>query len=555
MGPIYPIFQVKDVLHIHRNKCPNFNKTVHVSVDGVSECRSNINSMDVYSTRFFNCRTVYPILIARPIRKYRIDSQKYLDYFLSDVCSNGCKIDAFVADSQKRSNAKVCKGHGSYFPCEYCESKGQLLNSADLSFQEKKIELLRQKDIIHHQLRIAEESHNEEQIEILRTVQKTVNESIKNLKKTHNNIVWPASTMNGPKRTTEKVLSIVNRLENNEILSAEECKGVMGRSLFLEIPYFNFVLDMPAEYLHGVCLGVVKRMIILTFNVGENRKRNTNRKLSSTDTYNKLMASVKSPRESSRRSRCLDLSVMKGQEFRNCLILFFPIIITCIEPEAEERRLWLLLTYMIRACILPNNEFDTIDDNVVTYCGQEFYELYEKLFHARNCSYYTHVISCHMLEIRRNGPLTMTSAFAFESFYGELRNSFQPGTVSPLKQILSQVMLKRSISSHCCESSIFYSPKDTPLESNSLIYTFNENQYEFYKIKSIQDNSMDCYKVGKSQTSFPETPTLNWSNIGVFKAEGIFEEIVEISKQDICGKVIKVQDLYVTCPINVLLEK
>lgn len=246
----------------------------------------------------------------------------------------------------------------------------------------------------------------------------------------------------------ERVLDVVNRIEDDNVLSLDEAKGITGRSLFLDIPYFNFVLHVPAEYLHSTCLGVVKRMFTLTFQVGDIRARNTIRKLTPPATLNKKMCEIKVPRECSRRIRALVFSVMKGQEFRNYIILFFPVVVSGIEESAKERRVWLLLAYMIRLCVLPEEEYQMSDPEIVRYCGTNFYNLYEKLFHARNCTYYTHVAGSHMPEMRALGPLTETSAFGFESFYGEMRNCFSPGTNSPLKQIMQKVLLKRTISPH-----------------------------------------------------------------------------------------------------------
>ena len=498
---------------------------------------------------------VYPLQIIRPFGKYRIDNQEYLDQFLTDVCSNDCNIEAFVGDKPKRSTVKMSKCQAAYYPCEYCESKGHLLNMEDKALKLKKRKLHEQKTVITNQLAIAQQCKDQDQIQVLKTLLLSVNEAIKDSNKKHNNIVWPASTQNGTKRTQEKILEIVNKIENDDILSIDEAKGIMGRSLLLDIPYFNFVLHSPVEYLHGVCLGVVKRLIILTFNVGETRQRNTTRKLSDVKVFNLLMSKVKMFREFSRRARNLELSVMKGQEYRNIIFLYFVIVIDCIEVEAKERRLWLLLAYLIRLCMIPENEFSTVDKNVMEYCSKNFYDLYERLFHARNYTYYTHVIGCHMPEIRALGPLTHTSAFGFESFYGEIRHAFTPGTISPLKQAFKKILLKRSISHHCCKASIFFSPKETPLESNCYVYTFTDSKYNFFKIKTINNNILECQKVGKYTTSFPETPNLSWEKIGVFEVGGISDEIVHINKDEIAGKVIKVKNYFLTCPNNVLLEK
>ena len=198
---------MKDVIAIHQLKCPNANSTVQVSVDGVKECHSNTNSLDVFSTRFAKCDTVYPLQIIRPFGKYRVDNQHYLDEFLTDVCSNNCTIEAFVGDKPKRSDAKVSKCQAAYYPCEYCESKGHLLKTQDESLKLKKKKLLEQKTVISNQLAIAEQTNGDpNQIQALKTVLQSVNDAIKNINSKHNNIVWPASTQNGPKRTQEKVI-------------------------------------------------------------------------------------------------------------------------------------------------------------------------------------------------------------------------------------------------------------------------------------------------------------------------------------------------------------
>ena len=266
------------------------------------------------------------------------------------------------------------------------------------------------------------------------------------------------------------------------------------------------------------------------------------------------MSKVLTPRESSRRARNLDFSVMKGQEFRNIVLVYFPLVVKCIEPDASERRLWLVLSFTIRACVIPNEEYANIDPNFIDECAKKLYVLYEELFHARNCSYNTHTVFSHLTTIRVHGPLTLTSAFGFESFYGEMRHSFTPGTTSTLKQIMQRVLLKRAISPHVCQKTIYYSAKDTSMESNSLVYIFQDNEYIFYKIISIDDDSLYCKKVEKHEASFPETPELNWSSVGVFKAGDITDELITLNKQNVSGKFQEIDDLFITVPVNVLQE-
>lgn len=181
------------------------------------------------------------------------------------------------------------------------------------------------------------------------------------------------------------------------------------------------------------------------------------------------------------------------------------------------------------------------------------------MYGIQNCTYNTHVIGGHVIDIRTHGPLTFSSAFAFESFYGEERQSFVPGTSSPLKQVLQKVLLKRILEKHCCEPSITYSTYETALENNSLVYTFVDREYHFFKIVNIEDSNLHCVEINKRNKSFPETPTINWSKLGVFEEvvqeEDIDAVTVVIPEHVIAGKVIRVKNLLLSFAKNVLLEQ
>lgn len=241
---------------------------------------------------------------------------------------------------------------------------------------------------------------------------------------------------------------------------------------------------------------------------------------------------------------------------RNILLFFFPVVIQCIEPEAKERRVWFLLAFMMRSCVVPNDEFQNIDKNMINLATSQFYSLFERLFGSKNCTYSVHIIGTHLMQMRLDEPLTETSAFAFENFYGELRKAFRPGTVSTLKQIMQRVYLRRSLSYHSCEKKFFFSPKDTALERNSLIYVYSRNNYNMYKIIDVENsNVFICNVQGKIPVDFSDATELDWTKVGVFKEGATGSEEIKINRNDISGKVLKVCSLLITCPINVLREQ
>ena len=502
---------MKDVKRLHAEACSEFHPILDLSVDGIQECKSSSLSADVYSVSFHGCRTVYPVMIIRPINKYKLNQQPYLKRVINDINDNDCLLHRAIGDNPKRSFFRCALGCGSYFGCEYCEVRAEYIVPKD-----------------------------------------------KAGKKLRGHLAWPCSTANGPPRNIDNIRDIANRLREGEDLSSEECKGFWGTSHFLFLENFSFINNIPTEYMHSRCIGVVKRLIELTFNVGENRLRNTKRKLSLASEYNKLISEIKVLREFNRRIRNLDFGVMKAQEFRNIILIFFPIILKCIPDEfPKEKKMWLQLTFILRACTVPNAEFDQISNNVIESTALSFYKNYENLFGKRNCSYSIHLITCHLLQMRGDVPLTETSAFKYENFYAELRNLFQPGTISPSKQILRNCYMKRLLENHNCAKSNFYDIESKGKEDNSLIYYLDDDkEFCFFKIvEKIDNNNFICQPQGKFKYQCDLLKDLPWDRVGVFKVGPYSDEKTLIKRSEIHGKVVKVNDFFITCPNNVLEEK
>ena len=560
------MFQARNIKQLHLSRCPKAKANpltncfdIQLSSDGVSECRSNSISLDVYSIRFIGCKQIYPIKIIRPIDKTYSPPEDHLENVLLDLESCGLRVKQFIADNPKRAQARRCLNHASLFACEYCFAEGTRFRSLSKNVTDFKEKNNLKKKIISEKIEASKKNKNSpSEIKTLKAIEKDLIEEEKNGPKAKSNIVWPSSSRNNEERTDPKVQEILDAIEENPNLSKDERKGVVGFSPLWDIPNFKFTCDVPTEYMHTSCLGVTKRMIELTFSVGVLRQRITKRKLSSTTEFDLCMLITKVVREFSRRARKLDLAVMKAQEMRNIILFFFPHILQCIEQNAKERKLWLLLAFMIRSCVLSSKEFQMFDLEMLETASKEFYQLYEALFGPRNTSYNTHVVGSHMIDMRAHGPLTLTSAFGFEAFYGEMRHSFTPGTQSTLKQIMQKILIKRSISYHCCENTIHYSARDSSLECNSLIYCYEHNEFKLYKIIEVSKNSLICHKQGKYPAKFKETTNLHldWSKVGVFKKGGLMDTTTCIIPQKkVDGKVLHVGEYLITCPNDVLREK
>ena len=487
------------------------------------------------------------------MNRHKIDHKAHLNHIIQDLIANDCVITDFVGDNPKRANAKAVLNHSSLFPCEYCFQRG--VAYAMKNKDANKAKELQLRLVIEKINKLQEQPSTSKGNKELDTLQSLRTDIKKALKSRRSKIVWPACTRNGECRTEAKIRRIVEKIEADPNLPASEKKGVVGRSPLLDLENFDYVNDVSVDYMHAICIGVVKKMVELTFDVGDNRDRITRRKLSSASAFNKLMLQTKVVGEFSRRARSLDFAVMKAAEFRNLLLFFFPHVLDCIPQGEMERSIWLFLVYMVRSCILPQEEFNAILLSSIKYSSQRFYILYEKTFGPNNCSYNTHVSGSHILKMRSKGPLTATSAFQFESFYGEMRNAFTPGTQSPLKQIFEQILLKRSVLYHCCAKSMIFSDHDTSLECNTLVYVYKDSKYHFYCIVQIEEENLICNEIETIPCHFNETPDkLNWSKVGVFLEGNTGTDFEVIKKENVCGKLLRVGEYLITCPINILRE-
>lgn len=552
------VFQAEDIAKIHSKVCPNFEKTVQCSLDGISEAKSNSVSLDVYSCKFKNCRQIYPSRIIRPIKKGLIDDHKQFEKYLRDLNANSIIISHFIADNPKRAKIRQCLNHQALFACEYCFAKEARFTSKKC----RKGNSYMNSAVLEKMKKIEGKEKDPDTLKVIRKIMKDLKEDTNNGKE-RQMTVWPTSTADKQLRTKENMLEITSIIEEHQLnededkdpLTRDEVKGVVGKSLLLDYDNFDFVHSVPTEYMHLGCLGVVKRLTELTFNVGLNRPRITNRKLSSTQKFNSLMAKTLSLEEFSRRCRDLDFSVYKAEEFRNLSLFYFPNVLECLEKNDREREVWLYLTFMMRACVLPDSEYASVNVNQIKLACKKFYKLYEQLFGEENCTYSIHVLCCHLLQMRFSGPLTETSAFIFESFYGELRNSFTPGTPATLKQMFQSVMLKRALSHHCCEKSTKITNYDTGLKCDSLVYTYTNDNVHMYKVTDIVNDVAICNPQGKFICEFPNTSELSWASVGVFQKGPTSRELVHVPHNSIAGKVIKVGSYLITCPNNVLKEK
>ncbi|KYM99960.1 hypothetical protein ALC62_09283 [Cyphomyrmex costatus] len=223
---------------------------------------------------------------------------------------------------------------------------------------------------------------------------------------------------NCPKRTDESFRNLIQ----------EEYH--VGRSILLNIQNFDIVSQIPLDYMHLICIGVVKKLISLWI-TGPLKIRC----LSSSKIKNvsKSLLNMRHfiPKEFARRPREIqDFSQWKATELRQFLLYTGPVI---LKKELNSNILSNFLTLHVAVRILCQKstvEYIEYADKLLKHFVECFIKIYGPEFASHNIHGLLHISDC----VKQFGPLDTFSAFPFENFMKELKSNLRKSE-KPLEQI------------------------------------------------------------------------------------------------------------------------
>jgi len=206
------------------------------------------------------------------------------------------------------------------------------------------------------------------------------------------------------------------------------------RTILLELD-IDLVLDMPFDYMHLVCLGVVKKLLTHWFN------RETVQHLITREDVAELSRRLlylhnMIPCEFARKPRSLDdLARWKATEFRLFLMYTGPIVLKGILPDT------LYDHFMVLHCamkLLSSSEtcfrFNTFSKQLIHHFVRETPKLYGPHFITFNIHCLIHLCS----DVLRFGPLDLFSCFPFENYLFVLKKWVRHSNY-PLAQLVKRL--------------------------------------------------------------------------------------------------------------------
>ncbi|XP_025157709.1 uncharacterized protein LOC112589299 [Harpegnathos saltator] len=202
----------------------------------------------------------------------------------------------------------------------------------------------------------------------------------------------------------------------------------------INIPYFELVSNVPLDYMHLVCLGVMRKLIQLWLNgpINKNVRFQSNIVHEISNALTDFVQFI--PSDFNRKPRALKyLKYWKATEFRLFLLYLGPVI---LRKHLRKDLYNHFLELYVAITILASPVLSLHDVNV-SYAGQllnHFVSSFETLYGKRYISHNVHNLQHIAADVKKYGALDNFSAFRFENFIGTLIKLVKKGE-KPLQQI------------------------------------------------------------------------------------------------------------------------
>ena len=212
-----------------------------------------------------------------------------------------------------------------------------------------------------------------------------------------------------------------------------------GPNPFCELS-IGILSQSPIDYMHLLCLGVMKRLILLW--ISGPLKVRIEGKVQQNISDFLLILRKSIPMEFARKSRAIaDVSRWKATEFRQFLLYTGPLVL-CVKIADELYKNFLLLSIGIRILTDPHQ--------CMTMCEfaqkllTAFVNHYSQLFGSNSVVYNIHGLVHLANDVKTFGPLDKFSSFPYENYLNRLKHLVRkPNHV--LQQIVSRLNEKSRI--------------------------------------------------------------------------------------------------------------
>lgn len=208
-------------------------------------------------------------------------------------------------------------------------------------------------------------------------------------------------------------------------------------SIITEIPGIDIVNSVSIDYMHLVCLGVTKKIILLWLGCIKNAPVSVRLQSKKVNDITKGLLALRPSvcSDFSRFPRGLnEVARWKATEFRQFLLYTGPVVLqTILNNECYLHFLCLHVSF--RILLAPNVDINLVNfvEKILTYFVDKFCEIYGKEFISLNVHNLLHIVD----DYKKFGALDSCSCFPFENYMKTLKKMIRKHE-KPLEQVIKR---------------------------------------------------------------------------------------------------------------------
>lgn len=253
----------------------------------------------------------------------------------------------------------------------------------------------------------------------------------------------------------------------------------------LKIPHFKPVTNVPLDYMHLVCLGIMRKLIYLWLD-GKSYYRLQHRAVKEISTRLTIQLKPSIPMEFVRKPRKLDyVKLWKATEYRLILLYTGPLAFQSILKNS------VYINFMTLHVIIRILSSKDLNDKYLSYAQDLvsfFIKTFIKLYGVQNLSHNIHSLIHLIDDVKKFGSLDNFSAFKFENYMQVLKKYLRKAE-KPLEQVIRRCIEKEinlNTSLTDLSDSVLIHPKLISLHNDGpLLPDCNNPQYKILKYNGL----------------------------------------------------------------------
>lgn len=194
--------------------------------------------------------------------------------------------------------------------------------------------------------------------------------------------------------------------------------GIKGLSALLGMEWFDIVKGIGPDYMHGVLLGVMKKILQLLFSAASSRKKFSMG--SYIKAVDRRLKRMKPTDAIGRLPRPLENNIhhLKASELQNWLLFYS---VPCLTGYMKQKYLDHFALFVEGIYILLGDNISDSQMERAELVLTMFYNQFSKIYGENNCTLNLHNACCHLPDyVKLLGPLWSWSCFSFENMNGSI---------------------------------------------------------------------------------------------------------------------------------------